>query len=603
VYRARDPRLGRDVAIKVLPPALSADADRLRRFEHEARAAAALNHPNILAVFDLGLETGSPFIVMELLEGDTLRERLTGGALPVRKTVDVAAQIARGLAAAHDKGIVHRDLKPENVFVMMDGRVKILDFGLAKLTEAAGAGSASGSPASMLSQAPTLSPPTTPGMVLGTVGYMAPEQVRGEVADHRADIFALGCMLYEMVTGRRAFHATSAVETMTAILTEDPTDLSDDGVPTGLARITARCLEKLVGARFQTATDLAFALEALSSASTVAVAGSAASPRRRGTTQTRTITLAAVAALLAAAVTAWLRMPTPAPANLVTRFELAVGPSESAVSLAVSPDGQTVAYVATTEKRSSLWVRRLDSTTARTLPGTEGATFPFWAPDSSALGFFADGKLKRLDLADGAPRALADAPVGRGGTWGPEGVILYTPGNFALAANSVITRVFATGGTPTPVTHLAEGEGSHRWPQFLPDGRRFIYFNTLGIPATQGIYIGSLDGAQPRFVLASDTPAIFVAPNRLLICARRHADGSTVRPRRGGRGGRAAPRGAADWQGFWRPRKRVFGIAARAGLPNGSRNTETAACVGRSYGQDPRTNRRTRRKQSRQSGA
>ncbi len=263
VYRARDPRLGRDVAIKILSAGFSADPDRLRRFEQEARAAAALNHPNILAVFDIGTHDGAPYIVSELLEGETLRESLAGVGFSIRKAIDCAVQVARGLAAAHEKGIAHRDLKPENLFLTADGRVKILDFGLAKLTQPedalVGASSLATTPAQ-----------TDPGVVLGTVGYMAPEQVRGIAADHRSDIFSFGAVLCEMVSGQRAFRGETAAETMTAILREDPPELTtvQPAIPPALARIVGRCLEKNPAARFQSTPDLAFALEGLSGSST-----------------------------------------------------------------------------------------------------------------------------------------------------------------------------------------------------------------------------------------------------------------------------------------------------------------------------------------------
>ena len=513
VYRARDPRLGREVAVKVLPATLSADPERLRRFEQEARAAAALNHPNILAVHDIGLHDGAPFIVMELLEGETLRERVTGSALPVRRAVEYATQIARGLAAAHDKGIVHRDLKPENVFVTGDGRVKILDFGLAKLTQASGPGPQ----APDLTISPTLAPPTTPGIVMGTVGYMAPEQVRGETADHRVDLFALGTILYEMLAGRRAFHATTSAETMTAILKEEPPELPVDRLPPALARIVNRCLEKHPTARFQTATDLAFALDALSASS---VGREAAMPGRtavRVATRERIAWAVAAVAIVGSMAVAWLRTPAGAPAPLVARFDLLVPPTDSPTSLALSPDGRVLAYAATTEGQSRLWVRPLEDTEARVLPGTEGATFPFWAPDARAIGFFADRKLKRVDLAGGTPQVLADAPNGRGGSWGADGVILFTPGNAPSTVDSMLVRVSAAGGAPVQATRLAAGEGSHRWPQFLPDGQRFLFFNALGRPDIQGVYLGSLDGGEPRRVLPSETPGIFVPPDRLLF--------------------------------------------------------------------------------------
>src|SRR6266536_1522292 len=261
VYLARDPRLNRDVAIKVLPAALSSDSERLRRFEQEAQAAGALNHPNILSIYDVDTHDGSPYVVSELLEGETLREQLNGTALPVRKAIDYALQIASGLAAAHAKGIVHRDLKPENLFVTKDGRVKILDFGLAKLTQPEKAG-----PQTSL---PTETAGTEPGVVLGTLGYMSPEQVRGKPADARSDIFAFGAILYEMLSGNRAFRGDSAADTMSAILKEDPPDLSitNQSISPGLERIVHHCLEKNPERRFQSAHDLAFDLEALSGTS------------------------------------------------------------------------------------------------------------------------------------------------------------------------------------------------------------------------------------------------------------------------------------------------------------------------------------------------
>src|SRR5438876_980229 len=262
VYRARDTRLGRDVAVKVLPETFSADLDRLRRFEQEARAAGVLNHPNILAIYDVGTHDGSPYVVSELLEGETLRDRLRGAAFPTRKAVEYAIQIARGLGAAHEKGIIHRDLKPENLFITRDSRMKILDFGLAKLTQPRPADTSQ-------TQAPTvaLNPDDTePGVVMGTAGYMSPEQVRGQKVDHRADIFSFGAILYEMLTGKRAFHRESTADTISAILKEHPPDLSETNqrISPALERLVNHCLEKNPEERFHSARDLAFALEALS---------------------------------------------------------------------------------------------------------------------------------------------------------------------------------------------------------------------------------------------------------------------------------------------------------------------------------------------------
>jgi Tol biopolymer transport system component len=508
VYRARDPRLGRDVAIKVLPAAFSADPERLHRFEQEARAAAALNHPNILAVYDIGQHDGAPYIVSELLEGETLRERLSGGALPVRKAVEYAVQIAHGLAAAHEKGITHRDLKPENVFVTSDGRVKILDFGLAKLTQAEPAGAS-------LSALPTTPPDTVPGVVLGTIGYMAPEQVRGQTADHRSDIFAFGAILYEMLSGQRAFLGATAADTMGAILAKDRPDLptAERHISPALIRIVDRCLEKSPAARFQTATDLAFALESVSSPSDSAAAAPVAPGRQALLHNARVAWGIAASSLLIAALaiatTLYLRPAAPAP--VVTRLDVVTPPTSEAFSFALSPDGRQLAFVANGENGSQLWLRPLDQVAARPLAGTEGAIYPFWAPDGRAIGFFAGGKLKRLDLAGSVPQVLADTPQGRGGSWNSDGVIVFAPSTV-----SGLMRVMATGGTPVAVTRFAPGHGSHRWPQFLLDGRRVVFLVTLGRADTHGMYVVSLDGGEPTRVLAGETAAVYAPPGYLL---------------------------------------------------------------------------------------
>ena len=337
VYRARDTRLGREVALKVLPESFSRDADRLRRFEQEARAVAALNHPNILAIHDIGEDSGSPFIVSELLEGSSLRAELEHGPLSARKASDYAAQIAQGLAAAHDKNIVHRDLKPENIFLTKEGRVKILDFGLAKL--APDARNPKGDGLTLTSS------PTEAGMVLGTTGYMAPEQVRGAAVDSRTDIFAFGAVLYEMISGQRAFRRDTAAETMTAILKEDPPELGemDHPVSPGLERIVRRCLEKQPEQRFQSAKDLAFALEALSgttskTAANVAIAGDARKPRWPAY-----VAAAAVFGLAAGAAIAWYLRPAPAPPPTFTRVSYHRG---EVLRGRFAPDTKTVLYSA-----------------------------------------------------------------------------------------------------------------------------------------------------------------------------------------------------------------------------------------------------------------
>jgi Tol biopolymer transport system component len=509
VYRARDPRLGRDVAIKVLPASFASDSDRLGRFEQEARAAAALNHPNILAVYDIGIESGTPYVVSELLEGGTVRERLAG--LPVRKAIDYAMQMARGLAAAHEKGIVHRDLKPDNVFVTDDGRVKILDFGLAKLTQndaAVQSGTA----------LPTMAAvDTQPGMVMGTMGYMSPEQVRGQAVDHRADIFAFGVVLYEMLAGRRAFERSTSADTIIAIVKEDPPDLPvvERHIAPGLERIVDRCLEKSPGARFQNASDLAFALDALSSHSDRTEMTRAPLPSARG--RARSWFPWAVAGVLGLALAGLgvvhLR-ETPPPA-LSVQFQMrmpqgAVPIPQAAV--AVSPDGQWAVFGASTDGLSALWVRPLSSVDARRLPGTEGATFPFWSPDSRTVAFFADGKLKKTPLAGGPPIALCDAPGPVGGTWNRDGSIL-----FARTQGAGIQKVSSTGGTPVAVTKLENGEIGHRWPFLLPDGRHFLFLTiATAIDNTGQLFVGSLDSSERTPLGLKESAAVY-GSNHLLF--------------------------------------------------------------------------------------
>jgi len=530
VYRARDPRLGRDVAVKVLPAAFSDDPDRLRRFEQEARAAAALNHPGILAVHDIGTHDGAPYVVSELLEGENLRERLRNGALPVRKAIDYGVQIAHGLAAAHEKGIVHRDLKPENIFITADSRVKILDFGLAKLIL----------PQPAVSRLTTFAPPafddahkpdTMPGMVLGTIGYMAPEQVRGLAADHRSDIFAFGALLYEMLSGQRAFHGETAADTMTAILKEDPRDLpaAERHISPALARIVDRCLEKSPASRFQSAGDLAFALEALSghSGSGEAVAVTT-SPR--GTSDRIARGLAILFAVTTVAAVGWIaRAPfSSAPAESTpVRFTIefpegwrpAAGAGRAAAApLAVSPDGRRIAVVASNGTSRALWIRALDALAAQMLPGTEEATSPFWSPDGRSLAFFAGGRLKKIEVGGGPPVVVCDVPKGlggtlwsSGGTWSRHGVIVFAAGQAGLH------KVSAAGGIPAAVTTLDANELFHVRPLFLPDGRHFLYRALRRDEGTAEIFIASLDSSERRQLLESDSTNVVYSQGHLLF--------------------------------------------------------------------------------------
>jgi len=413
VYRARDPRLGREVAVKVLPEGVSGDADRLRRFEQEARAASALNHPNILTVFDTGSQDGTVYLVTELLEGETLRERLSGGALPVRKAVEIAVQIARGLAAAHEKGIVHRDLKPENLFLTRDGRVKILDFGLARLQP------------SNIAEAPTILTGTEPGVVLGTVGYMAPEQVRGQSADHRADVFALGAVLYEMLAGRRAFQKDSAAETMTAILREEPPDLAESGrvIPGGVERVVRHCLEKDPQHRFQSASDFAFGLESLSALSAAALPP-ATTGRRRSL-----LRIAAVAGLLlAAAILAGVLAQRHWGQREPPRFQRLTFRRGNVLAARFAPDGQTIVHSATWDGEPiQIFTTRTDSPEARSL-GLPSALLQSISPGGEMLidlirrenNIRVGSTLAQVPLAGGAPRPILEARS-VWADWAPDG--------------------------------------------------------------------------------------------------------------------------------------------------------------------------------------
>ena len=513
VYRARDTRLGRDVAIKILPRSVSDDPDRLWRFAQEARAAGALNHPNVLVVHDVGDHDRSPYVVCELLEGTTLRELLTGAPLPARRAADYAIQIAQGLAAAHERGIVHRDLKPENLFVTRDGRVKILDFGIAKLAEREPAESG---------DALTERAETDPGLVLGTVGYMSPEQVRGQRVDHRSDIFSFGAVLYEMLAGKRAFKRDSSVETLNAILTDEPPDLpTADGMAPVLDRVVRHCLEKSPEQRFQSARDAAFALEGVTnhSGQTPMIAGAATTRANRA--RIAWVIAGFFALTTAALAMVSLRRDRPDPRSV--RFEIPA-PDGGAfqgilgISSAISPDGKMLAMVVTTGQAPHLYLRRLDSTRSVRLSGTDGASGPFWSPDSQWIGFFADGKLKRVAVAAGAPQTICAVPGARtstpwlAGTWGIENTILFT----GLGG---LLRVQASPGAE-PVVALRRPDGARGtstfWPSFLPDGRTFLYYG-LNVGAPSEIRIGSLESSETHAVLQAASRAVYAEPGYLLF--------------------------------------------------------------------------------------
>ncbi|HLX83496.1 MAG TPA: protein kinase [Terriglobales bacterium] len=499
VYRARDTRLGRDVALKILPESFARDLDRLRRFEQEARAVAALNHPNILAIHDIGEQAGSPFLVSELLEGESLRAALDRGPLPQRKTLEYGVQIAHGLAAAHEKGIVHRDLKPENIFVTKDGRIKILDFGLAKLAQPAGAEP---------DEVTLTSPHTAVGVVMGTASYMAPEQVRGEVADARTDIFSFGTVLYEMLSGLRAFRRDTAAETMTAVLKDDPPEISQASrvVSPALERIVRRCLEKSPEQRFQSARDLSFALSSLSGTEASAISRPlepvGGRPAALSGLAGLVTGLGALLALLAVAAITWYVARRPQP---TTRMEFALAvPDEMSIShMALSSDGSMLVFVSPEESSAlpMLFVQRVGSPNIAALAGTQGASYPFWSPDNAYVGYFANGKLLKIAISGGTPQVLAVALAGRGGNWGSKGVIIYSPDS-----ESPVTRINADGTGMAPVTQAIRTtqDQSHRWPLFLPDGDHFLFwagnFGNLKEDRTSGIYLTSLAGKERKLV-------------------------------------------------------------------------------------------------------
>ena len=524
VWRALDQRLAREVAVKVLPAKFASDAELLKRFEQEARAAGMLNHPNILTIYDIGTHAGAPYLVSELLEGEELRAELNGGLLPTRKAVDYAIQTARGLAAAHEKGVVHRDLKPENLFITRDGRIKILDFGLAKLKEKNGRIGERKEEQLTLSRSPT-PPLTSPGVVLGTVGYMSPEQARGLEADARADIFALGAILYEMLAGRRAFQGESAVETMNAILREEPPELetASGKIAPQLDLIVRRCLAKQPEQRFQSASDLGFALESLSSTATspAAVSGEQSAASRR-VWRERLIWIAATAlcalsliALLPFAIAYFRSAPA---ASGATRSSILLPEKLVVGSIAASPDGRQLAFTATdADGKRLLWLRPLDSLLAKPLPGTEDARYPFWSPESNFIGFFAQDKLKKIDLAGSLAEPLCNVsgPGIRGGAWNRDGMIIFTSG----AVSEPLYRVPAAGGEPTQVAALdrTSGQTAYRFPQFLPDGRRFLYYVRSSRAESRGVYVSSLDGRPPKRITDSDSQAVYAPPGWLLF--------------------------------------------------------------------------------------
>ncbi len=514
VWRGKDTRLDRSVAVKILPTGFAQDDERRVRFEREAKTISSLNHPHICTLFDVGHEGDAHFLVMELLEGESLADRLQKGPLPLDQVVKFGAQVADALDAAHKQGIVHRDLKPGNVMLTKTG-AKLLDFGLAR--PGAGLGSLSGSTA-----LPTEAKPlTTAGTVLGTFQYMAPEQLEGAEADPRTDLFALGALLYEMATARRAFEGKSKTSLIAAILTSQPPPITSVQavMPPALDHVVRRCLEKNPDDRWQSAHDVASELRWIGEAGSQAGVPATLSLRRRSRERLAWMLVALLgAATTLLAVVHLRRSATPAVAFRATLdppAENTLVPFDE-LGVALSPDGRQLAFVAIAGDGSKkIWVRDLAEMSARPLPETAGAWYPFWSPDGRYLAFFADGKLKRIDLRGGSPQVVAEAPSGRGGSWGKGDVILFSPN-----IRSAIHQVPATGGTPAPVTRFdSEKETTHRWPHFLPDGRHFLYMlraRLSGKPEVGRLMLASLDSKEAQLLIDDATNAAYVDPGYLL---------------------------------------------------------------------------------------
>jgi Tol biopolymer transport system component len=523
VYRACDTTLHRDVAIKVLPDSFAGDAERLARFTREAQTLAALNHPHIAQIHGFERSGETCALVMELVEGEDLSQRIARGPLPLDEALPIARQIAEALEAAHEQGIIHRDLKPANIKLRADGVAKVLDFGLAKALEpGAGSGDAAGAG---LANSPTITSPamTMRGMILGTAAYMAPEQAKGKPVDKRVDIWAFGCVLYEMLAGRRAFQGDDVSTTMAAVLLKEP-DWSalPAATPGAVRRLLTRCLTKDPKARLRDVGEARLRIDDLLSGAAGEV-DAPAMPQtvplwRRVVPWAAAGVLALGSMLIGAAVA---RRSVGDVTSMAVPVTFAVAPPENtsfggppeggtgtATQVAVSPDGRNIVFVAGAQSAYQIYLRPIASLAARAIPGTDGGTFPFWSPDSRFIGFFAGGKLKKAPIAGGPVVVLCDAPFGRGGSWSRDNVILFAPGAVANApGRETLWRVSSAGGVAAVVTRIdpANADTRHRWPHFLPDGRHFFYTEVFGAPGTSPkpstIRIGSLEPAEVDVML------------------------------------------------------------------------------------------------------
>ena len=506
VYRARDTRLDRTVAVKILPAQFSSDPVRKQRFEREAKTISSLNHPHICVLYDVGHQDGIDYLVMECVEGETLARRLEKGSLPLEQVVRYGTQMADALDKAHRRGVVHRDLKPSNIMLAPTG-AKLLDFGLAK-------------PSSPLASSVTLTaasagPVTEEGTIVGTLQYMSPEQVEGKETDGRSDIFSLGAVLYEMVTGKRAFQGTSQLSVTSAILEKEPEPISATKpmMPPALDHTVRKCLAKLPDERWQSASDLASELKWI--AETGSQAGEAARVRiGRGRWERASWLSAAVLFLLVVAggVAWWKASARRAPAMY---FHASIPFSSNDVVL--SPDGRTLAMVAYSEQVNNyaLWTSEVGGRRTNQVEGTQEASYPFWSPDGKSIGFFAEGKLKKVDLPGGPVQVLCDASNGRGGAWNRDGVIVFTPDSFGG-----LYRVSASGGSPVEITKTdaSRVETSHRWPMFMPDGKHFIYLaaNFTEHFENNAVFLGSLDSQERRLLVSTSANAAYAEPGYLL---------------------------------------------------------------------------------------